>query len=247
MRLGNQFARCVLALGLAAGAAYPCVAQRPRSSFVRQQNPKPPKPPKAQRQQQRQQARNQNEANANRPANAPANKPQGNAEAGRGGNPNGNLTPRQQLGVGAARPWVDRMRDISPEQRESVLRNSRAFQNLPPQQQNNIRRQFQQWDRMSPQQRADQRTKEETWRHLTPEQREHIKYDVLPKWRQMPPERQQAIQRRLGVLQNMPESARNQRLNDPNFTRGMSDEDKETLRDLSHLHVGGAPDPPGGE
>src|SRR5256885_1237609 len=43
---------------------------------------------------------------------------------------------------------------------------------------------------------------------------------------------------------NLPESARNQHLNDPNFTRGMSDEDKSMLRDLSHLHVGGAPEPP---
>ncbi len=43
----------------------------------------------------------------------------------------------------------------------------------------------------------------------------------------------------------MPEAARNQHLNDPNFTRGMSDEDKVMLHDLSHLHVGGAPEPPG--
>jgi hypothetical protein len=69
-----------------------------------------------------------------------------------------------------------------------------------------------------------------------------VKNDVLPQWRQMPPDRKQAIRNRLRVLQNMPESARNQRLNDPNFTRGMSEEDKSTLRDLSHLHVGGAPE-----
>jgi hypothetical protein len=61
----------------------------------------------------------------------------------------------------------------------------------------------------------------------------------------MPAERRQAIRQRLRVLQNMPESARNQRLNDPKFTEGMSDEDRATLRDLSHLHVGGAPDSPG--
>jgi hypothetical protein len=36
-------------------------------------------------------------------------------------------------------------------------------------------------------------------------------------------------------------------LNDPDFTRGMSEEDKATLHDLSHLHVGGAPDPPSNE
>jgi len=254
MNFGNQFAKGVLTLGLAAGMAYPCVAQNPRGQVVRQQAPNPPKPQSAPRQQPQQHpAGNQNHGNANRPPNATANRPpnasanrpQGNTGGAGRGNPNGNLTPRQQLGVGAARPWVDQMRDISPSQRESVLRNSRAFQNLAPQQQNNIRRQFQQWDRMSPQQRADQRTKEDTWRHLTDQQRQHIKNDILPQWRQMPVERRQAIERRLTVLQNMPESARNQRLNDPNFTKGMSEEDRATLRDLSHMHVGGAPDPPG--
>jgi hypothetical protein len=63
----------------------------------------------------------------------------------------------------------------------------------------------------------------------------------------MPQDRRNAIQQRLRVLQNMPESARNQRLNDPNFTQGMSEGDKNTLRDLSHLHVGGAPEPPPNE
>ena len=157
------------------------------------------------------------------------------------------MTPRQQIGVGAPRPFVDRMRDLNPQQRDRVLQNSRAFQNLAPEQQNRIRNQFSQWDRMSAGQRADLREKENTWRSLTPEQRDHIKNDVLPQWRQMPWQRQQVIQQKLGVLQNMPESARNQRLADPNFTRGMSDSDKSMLHDLSHLHVGGAPDPPGNE
>jgi hypothetical protein len=162
-------------------------------------------------------------------------------------NPAARLTPRQQVGVGAPRPFVDRMRDLTPQQRDRVLQNSRAFQNLAPEQQNRIRNQFAQWDRMTPSQRADLREKENTWRNLTPEQREHIKNDVLPQWRQMPWGRQQAVQQKLAILQNMPESARNRRLADPNFTRGMSDEDKAMLHGLSHLHVGGAPDPPGNE
>ena len=142
--------------------------------------------------------------NANRPPNA-------------GG---ARLTPRQQAGVGAPRPWVDQMRSLTPRQREQVLQNSRAFQNLSPDKQSKIRQQFNQWDRMTPQQQADQRIKEDNWRRMTPEQREHIKNDVLPKWKQMPWDRQQVMKQKLGVLQNMPESARNQRLNDPNFTRG---------------------------
>jgi len=152
-------------------------------------------------------------------------------------------TPRQQLGVGAPRPWVDQMRDLSPQQRDRVMQNSKAFQNLSPDKQNRIRQQFNQWDRMNPSQKTDLVQKERTWRNLTPEQREHIKNDVLPRWRQMPWDRQQVIKQKLGVLQNMPESARNQRLNDPNFTRGLSDEERSTLHDLSHTHVG-APDPP---
>jgi hypothetical protein len=154
-----------------------------------------------------------------------------------------NPTPRQQLGVGAARPWVDQMRDLTPGQRERVLQNSKAFQNLSPDKQAKIRQQFKQWDIMTPTQRDDLRHKETTWRNLTPDQREHIKNDVLPKWRQMPWDRQQVLKQKLGILQNMPESARNQRLNDPNFTRGLSDDEKSMLNDLSHTHVG-APDSP---
>jgi len=153
-------------------------------------------------------------------------------------------TPRQQLGVGAPRPWVDQMRDLSPQQRERVLQNSRAFQNLSPDKQGRIRQQLNQWDHLNSSQKADLQQKERTWRNLTPEQREHIKTDVMPRCRQMPWDRQQVLKQKLSVLQNMPESARNQRLNDPNFTRGLSEEERSTLHDLSHTHVG-APDPPG--
>ena len=135
------------------------------------------------------------------------------------------------------------MRDLSPQQRERVLQNSKAFQNLSPDQQSKIRQQFNQWDRMNPSQQSDLRRKEKVWQGLTPGQREYIKNDVMPRWRQMPWERQQVIKQKLDVLQNMPESARNQRLNDPNFTRGMSDEERSTLHELAHMHVG-APEPP---
>jgi hypothetical protein len=115
---------------------------------------------------------------------------------------------------------------MSPQDRQRLLQNEDRLRRLPPAQQQVLRDRAQVWNRM------------------TPEQREHVRTDVLPRWRQMPPERKQAIRQRLRVLQNMPESARNQRLNDPNFTRGMSEEDRSTLRDLSHLHVGGALESP---
>jgi hypothetical protein len=120
----------------------------------------------------------------------------------------------------------DRWRNMTPQDRQRVLQNEDRLRRLPPSQQQVLRDRAQVWNRMSP------------------EQREHVRTNVLPQWRQMPPDRKQAIRQRLRVLQNMPEYARNQRLNDPNFTRGMSEEDRSTLRDLSHLHVGGALEPP---
>jgi Protein of unknown function (DUF3106) len=252
MRCGKlQFGLKVLAL--VAAAAFPalCPAQNPhadrppqRQAPVPQTSPRPMNP-----------TPNRPPANANRtPYNPPhPNQSPHNNFNGGTNNPNGVRngaganyapTPRKQLGVGAPRPWVDQMREMSPQQRERVLQNSKAFQNLSPDKQSRIRQQFNQWDRMSASQQADLRQKENTWRSLTPGQREYIKNDVLPRWRQMPWDRQQVMKQKLSVLQNMPESARNQRLNDPNFTRGLNDEERSTLQELSHMHVG-APDPPG--
>jgi hypothetical protein len=255
MRKNLQFGAMILAAAGFAASSGSAWAQKPHND----------RPPQAQSHPPAQHP--QNHPNANRPpanANRPGNPNQGNNHPpqnnfnnqGRPGNNNqnrpgnngqgANLNNRQQLGAGAARPWVDTMRDLSPQQRERVLQNSHAFQSLSPDKQNKIRQQFSQWDHMSPQQQASLRRNEQTWRNLTPEQRDHIKNDVLPKWRQMPWDRQQMMKQKLSVLQNMPESARNERLNDPNFTRGMSDDEKSMLHDLSHTHVG-APDTPPNE
>jgi len=252
VKSGIQFGIAALALAgsLVLGAGV--LAQKPHTPPP----PPPPHPsqahPQAQNANRPPSASNANNAahpnvnpNANRPPRnysppqsgfVPQNRPQNGTSA----HPN----QRQQLGVGAARPWVDTMRDLTPAQRDRVLQNSKAFQNLSPDKQSKIRQQFNQWDKLSPQQQASIRQNENTWRNLTPEQRDHIKNDVLPKWRQMPWDRQQVIKQKLGVLQNMPESARNQRLNDPNFTHGMSDDEKSMLKDLSHTHVGGPPENP---
>ncbi|HET6930328.1 MAG TPA: DUF3106 domain-containing protein [Candidatus Acidoferrum sp.] len=250
MRSGKlQFG--VRLLAIAASVAIPafCAAQNPHADRPPQrQAPAPhasPRPVNPNRPPANANRAPMNQARPNQGPHNNFNNGANNRNGARNGSSAGYVpTPRQQLGVGAPKPWVDQMRDLSPQQRERVLQNSRAFQNLSPDKQGRIRQQFNQWDRMNPSQKADLVQKERTWRNLTPEQREHIKNDVLPRWRQMPWDRQQVIKQKLGVLQNMPESARNQRLNDPNFTRGLSDEERSTLQDLSHTHVG-APDPPG--
>jgi len=244
MKRKLQFAGWLLALAMSAAVAMPSFAQGPRASWAQnRQDNRPPKqqsqpprqsPPREQppRQQPRQEQRQgqrppqqetrraQNERQnsaANRLPSANTNR----AETATRPNYNPNRPPPSYTPP----PRRD-FNSLSSQERQRVLENNRRLQNLPPAQ------------------RQELQDRAQVWNRLTPEQRQHIRNDVLPKWQEMPPDRRRAIQQRLGVLKNMPESARNQHLNDPNFTRGMSEEDKATLRDLSHLHVGGAPDPP---
>jgi hypothetical protein len=132
--------------------------------------------------------------------------------------------------------------NINPNRPPNATRSQagpRRYQDLSPAE----KRSYDQYSKLPPQRQQELRDAARAWGKLTPEQQNHIKNDVLPTWKQLPSARQKAIRQRLGVLQNMPESARNQHLSDPNFTRGMSEEDKAMLRDLGHMHMG-APDPP---
>jgi hypothetical protein len=227
MRLRLQFAGWVLALAISGALAHPCVAQRAHYA-AQQHTPKPASPQhqdrpaqrqqnQQQRQQQRQDARRQNSQSGQ---NGGAGRGQSNPDWNRpgGGTVHADRPP-------SANTPPSRYNNLSPQDKQRVLNNNRQWQNL------------------SPTQRQQVQERAQIWQKMTPAQQAHIRNDVLPRWKQMPPDRKRAVQNRLGVLKNMPESARNQHLNDPNFTRGMSEEDKSTLRDLSHLHVGGAPDP----
>lgn len=213
-----------MALGMSAALVAPSLAQNhPNAKPARPPQPRPQQQrqaPRQERQQQQQQPRTQNErqnSGGNRPPNANTNRP----ATGTGANNNPNRPPSAYTP-----PPKRNFNELSPQDKQKVLQNYKNFQKL------------------TPGQKQQQKEAAENWSKLTPEQKSHITNDVLPKWRQLPPDRQRAISQRLGVLKNMPESARNQHLNDPNFTRGMSEEDKATLKDLSHMHVGGAPEPP---
>jgi hypothetical protein len=202
-------------MGLSAVLATPSMAQHGRVAHWAPQQHTPPK--SQNRPPQHQQPKNAAKPpqNGGRPNSVPRPSP----------NPNNN--PNRPPSLYNPPQPQRKFSDLPPQDRQRILENNNKYKNLPPAQRQELKDRAEQWNRMTPQQQS------------------HIRNDVLPKWRQMPVERRQAIRQRLRVLQNMPESARNQRLNDPKFTEGMSDEDKATLRDLSHLHVGGAPDPPG--
>ena len=227
MKRRIQFGKWLLAAASLALSGLPCAAQKHEN---RPPQPQRQQQPKAQRQERRQQQESRkgqnNRPNNDRPRNntAPNREPQ-------------NHQPESMGMIGGNRPPNARSESDRPN--FSPNRPPKRFQDLSPKEKQN----YEKFNRLSPQKQQEIRDNARAWSKLTPEQQSHIKNEVFPKWQRLPPDRQRAIRQRLGVLQNMPESARNQHLNDPNFTRGMSDEDKAMLRDLSHMHVG-APDPP---
>ncbi len=243
MKLRFQFGAWLCGLGLSAALLVPCVSAQNRPSNDRpparqQQQPsreasrparndrpsgsyRPQGPPRGENRQPAYQDRGR--ANDNRPRGNASPRPYDNRRDTRNDRPQNSY--RQQAPATPPPDVQQRLRNMSPQERNRLAENQRKFNQLPPQRQQEMKRAA------------------ENWGKLTPEQRNHLRNDVLPKWQQLPADRQRAIQQRLGVLQNMPESARNRHLSDPSFTRGMSEEDRQMLRDLSHQHVG-APDQP---
>ena len=224
-----QFTGWLIALGLSATLAMPAFAQGPRANWA--QNRQDNKPPKQQNQPQRQQPprqrQRQEQKRDNRQQRQEIRRAQ-NERQSSGANrpPSSNPNRADLMGTSAYTPPPQKkFNQLSPQEQRKVVENYNKQRNL------------------SPADRQEIKKREEIFGRLTPGQKDHVRNDLAPKWKELPANRQRAIQQRLGVLQNMPESARNQHLNDPNFTRGMSEEDKAMLRDLSHLHVG-APDPP---
>lgn len=139
---------------------------------------------------------------------------------------------------------IERLQDLPPARQEQFLRNNQRFQNLPPEQQAQIRQRLQAWNRLTPQQQQNLRDRQRVWEEMTPEQRAYVRQTLLPRWQQLPPARRQAILQRLHSLRDMNETDRQAKLNDPAFVEGLSAEDRETLGQLAHLHVGMAPDSP---
>jgi len=240
MKLKLQFGGWMLAAGIGAVMLAPSVAKANWAGQNKESNrpPNPPKPPKQEsRPPQRQ---NQEPRQAPPDARRPPVQPRG-ADRPNSTNRVNPLAPALNSANRENRPPSG---TVEPRQGGTLNPNRPPNATVHPSElKPEARRNLPQFDRLAPQQKQEMRKRAEVWNRLTPEQQNHIKNVVIPKWNQLPPNRQKAIRQRLGVLQNMPESAKNQHLSDPNFTRGMSEDDKAMLRDLSHMHVG-APDPP---
>ena len=172
-------------------------------------------------------------AQAQRRAPAP---PRQNAPQGANkGNGQGNHPPNARAVAGLPPKWVEKLQQMSPDDRERFMRNNARFQSLPPERQQQIRRRLQQYDRLTPDQQSAITHREQVFRSMTPTQREHVRNDLAPRWQQLPQDRRQVIKSRLQALSNMPEAQRQQLLNDPKFMQGLNPNEQDLLRNLNAL------------
>ena len=143
--------------------------------------------------------------------------------------------PNERAMEGLPPKWVDRVRDMPPEQQQRFLENNQAFRNLPPQRQQQILQNLDKWNRLSPEEKDAVRKREEFLENLPPEQREYVTHTLLPKWQAMPQERRLVINRHLAILRNMSPATQQAALNDPKFMQGLSPDEQSMLRDLNSL------------
>jgi hypothetical protein len=153
-------------------------------------------------------------------------------------------TPVQRRMLDLPPKWVEQVQNMPPAQQERFLANNERFQNLPPQRQAQIRRTLQAWNNLTPEQRQTLQQREQILERMTPEQQRYVRNTLMPQWQSMPPARRQVIRRKLQQLQELDESGRAAKLNDPSFLNGLSPDEQQMLRGLSSLGSNGS-EPPG--
>jgi ferric-dicitrate binding protein FerR (iron transport regulator) len=143
--------------------------------------------------------------------------------------------PNERAMEGLPPKWIDRVRDMPPEQQQQFFENNAQFRQLPPARQEQIRQNLEKWNRLSPQEKDAVRQREQFLDNLPPEQREYVRGTLLPKWQALPQPRRQAINQHLAMLRNMSPSTQQAALNDPKFVQGLSPDERSMLRDLNSL------------
>ena len=136
--------------------------------------------------------------------------------------------------------WGDQLKLMQPAEQEQFLRNNQRFRSLSPEQQALIRRRLRIWNNLPLEKREAVLEREQIWQMLPPAQRRLVRESILPRWQTLPVARRQAILRKLRELRALDGVQRNARLSDGGFLAGMSEEDRQMLRDLVSLGVGPA-------
>jgi Protein of unknown function (DUF3106) len=172
------------------------------------------------------------------------------AQGGQGGGQG--MARRRGQGMGAqrgprgpGRGFMQRLRDLPPEEQERVLKNDRRFQRLSAEQQARIRENLQRWNALTPPERERLRERQRVFQGLSPNQRQEARA-IFQQWRDLPPPRRRELRLAFRHLRNLSPGQREHFLSSPRIQSRFSPDEIRILRDLSRLLPEGAvsPEPP---
>lgn len=131
--------------------------------------------------------------------------------------------------------WIQRLRDLPPDEQQRFLQNNEQFKNLPPERQQQIRRNLARWNSLTPEQKQHAHEGELALERMTPQQRQYVRDTLLPEWQAMPQDRRLVIRQHLKMLSDMSPATQQAALKDPKFMEGLSPDEQSMLRNLNSL------------
>jgi Protein of unknown function (DUF3106) len=146
----------------------------------------------------------------------------------------------ERAAVGLPPKFVEKLRDMPPEEQERFMQNNEKFQSLPPLRQAQIRQNLQKWNALPAEQKERIRATEAMLENATPEQREHFQNYVVPKLEQMPPMRRARVINHWRRLQSLTPAEQQAALRDPGFMGNLSPDEQSVVRDLNSMGNPGA-------
>lgn len=149
----------------------------------------------------------------------------------------GNTMPRRpQARVNAAEnPRVlERLMNMRPNQRETFLQNSQAFQRMPAAQQKQLRARLAQLDKMEPADRKMLLQRYQMFQGLSSQQRDQARR-LYDRWQKFDAPRREAIMKELQSLRGMRPLQRRRRVQSEDFAAAYSEEEVRVLRGIVQL------------
>ncbi len=148
--------------------------------------------------------------------------------------------PFDRGGATVAPQLWDRIKNLPPEEREKVIVNDERFRRMPPEQQAAILERFRRFNALPPERQQMLLNRQRAWQALTPEQRRKAREELFPRWKALDLARRRLLTGKLRELRDVSPEERESRLNDPQFTQGLTDSERSLLQDLVHLGGPGA-------
>jgi hypothetical protein len=127
--------------------------------------------------------------------------------------------------------WMERHRDLTPQQQQQALRSEPGFQQLPPATQQRMLNRLSQLNSMPQQQRQRMLARAEEMEHLNPDQRQQVR-GAMAELGRLPEERRRIVARAFRDLRMMPPHQRQAYMSSEYLHRELSPQERITLGNL---------------